>query len=199
MSESKETLQRFKSEAVRALSPDTLRGGVKLSLAEAEVIVEELASLVLPFIASTVQSTEAARLANEGMLAAQNELVLERLRRESQVADQVEINAKQAARLQEQKATELRARLMVAELNEELRKAGFEHPLGIEGVRDAMDSLKRYHRWSDAYGDFLHRIADVVKPENRASHFAVRKTWEGALQAVEQVTEIIEEFDEYER
>jgi len=100
--------------------------------------------------------------------------------------------------MEELEAAELRAKLVLAELDEELGKAGFEGPQGIAGLKDAMGFLKRHRDDSIAFRDFISRIADI---EGRESEGGPGEPIDlkDAMLRLDQIRTVIKEFDDYER
>lgn len=81
------------------------------------------------------QTEEIDRLTNDNAdLRRQQELRIKQS--DSQVADERAMHAQALARLAEQRARVLRSELAVAEVDEALRAAGIEYPLGKRGVED---------------------------------------------------------------
>lgn len=191
-------MQRFKGEAVRALT-DMLVQTPNLNYADAEMLVEELGPLVRPLFEELEETAEGLSKLRGKLTATENRAEIERMRDHSFRAEQNLSMLRLKTRVAEQEAAELRAKLVVAELDEELRKAGFGSPSGIAGLKDAMRFLERYRRNSAVFEDCLSRIADVVLPDDRVTRAATVVTREAMKQTINQVTEIIKEFDDHGR
>jgi hypothetical protein len=93
----------------------------------------------------------------------------------------------------------MEARLLVAQVDDALLRLDKGYPLGIEGVRQALERLERVEADYAFCHDLLARIADVVMPEDDLYKTAVQVDPKATLRAVAQVIMIIEEFDKHEQ
>lgn len=205
-------MQRFKKEAVARLEGKSLAdpGGCvqtenygdsvyfRIEEMNAEILVEELGPLVRPLFEELEEAAEGLSRLRDKLTSAERETQYQITLGRSRVADQMLVNAQQLVRIQEQKAVELRARLVLAEMDEELRKAGFEYPQGIAGLKDAMGFLKRYRANADAFGDLLSRIADIEGRENEDGP-GEPIDHKDAMERLDQIRDVIKEFDSHGR
>lgn len=162
-----------------------------LSVEDIEAVVEDLGPLIRPLLIELRDVHRRSKHLSE-------QLQIADLRVSTAKAD----GHMEAAALQHQIAANavhaLRGRLLEAEVDQELRKAGFEYPRGIGGVKDAMGFLKRYRANANAFEDFLSRIADIEGRENEDGP-GEPIDHRDAMQRLDQIRTVIKEFDDYER
>lgn len=190
-------LQRFKGEAVRALT-GMLVQTPNLNYADAETLVEELGPLVRPLFEELDEAVEGLSNLRGKLTAAERRVEIEHMRDRSFHIEQSLSMLRLKTRVAEQEAAELRAKLVLAELDEELRKAGFESPLGIAGLKDAMGFLERYRDHMRAFEDFISRIADIEGRENEDGP-GEPIDLKDAMERLDQIRDVIKEFDDYDR
>lgn len=86
-------------------------------------------------------------------------------RADSTLADEMAKNAQYLARLAEQKARVLRAELAVAEIDDVLRKAGIQYPLGKRGVEDLAGMVEGQTERAEEAERFLNAIKNALIEE----------------------------------
>lgn len=184
-------LQRFKQQAIERLSQGCVVNRRALFPEDVEGLVEELGPLVSALVGELHEAIEK-------MVQAEKLADIEYQRRHVAVNEERTEVLRLRAQIQKSLTTELRAELVEAELDEELRKAGFESPQGIAGLKDAMGFLKRHRADASAYRDYLSRIADIEGRENEDGP-GEPIDHRDAMQRLDQIRTVIKEFDDYDR
>ena len=190
-------VQRFREQAAHELN-GRLVSDTMLTSEDAEVLAEELEHLIRPYLEDLEEAGESLASLRRKLTIAEKEIVHERMRANVRVSDQTVIAAKLRAQMEQDRLDVMRANLLVAEIDVELRAAGITAPAGIEAVRSAMGFLRRYDAMQMAYHDFLARIADI---EGRESEDGPGEPVDlkDAMLRLNQIRDVVKEFDEYER
>lgn len=188
--------QRLKKTLMGELIGSVVLHGTSLDETDAEIVVEALGPVIRQLLEELDEYGDALASLRSKLNQARRDIELERQRADSRVADEMSTIARLQTTIAERRASQLRAELEIAEVNEALRKAGFGYPIGARGVRDAMGFLERHKDRADARIDFLSRLADVVLPDEDIDAPLDDKARKLRL---EQVTQIIKEHEADER